>query len=86
MDQIADERFEKFKKSVEQYGTRMTQQEVADMFRMNIRDVARVTQLANCHNTRKITGENVRKGEAMKPIVIADELQFLDKYPIENFR
>ena len=43
-------------------------------------------QLANCHNTRKITGENVRKGEAMKPIVIADELQFLDKYPIENFR
>lgn len=79
------ERFEKFKKIVEQYGTRMIQQEVADMFRMNIRDVARVTQLANCHNTRKITGENVRKGEAMKPIVIADELQFLDKYPIENF-
>ena len=70
----------------EDCGTRMTQQEVADMFRMNIRDVARVTQLANCHNTRKITGENVRKGEAMKPIVIADELQFLDKYPIENFR
>lgn len=42
MDQIADERFEKFKKIVEQYGTRMTQQEVADMFRMNIRDVARL--------------------------------------------
>ncbi len=57
MDQIADERFEKFKKIVEQYGTRMTQQEVADMFRMNIRDVARVTQLANCHIPEKLQGK-----------------------------
>lgn len=45
-----------------------------------------ITQLDNCHNTRKVTCENVRKGEAMIPIIFADQLYFLDQYPIENFR
>ena len=53
---------------------------------MNKRHVAMVTQLDDCHNTRKITRENVRKGEAMHPIIFADQLHFLDKYPIENFK
>ncbi|MBO5161723.1 MAG: hypothetical protein J6B69_05900 [Lachnospiraceae bacterium] len=86
MDQIANERFEKYNEIVKKYEKRMTQQEVADMFGMNKRHVAMVTQLDDCHNTRKITRENVRKGEAMHPIIFADQLHFLDKYPIENFK
>ena len=86
MDQIADERFEKYDRIVEKYEKRKTQQEVADMYGMNKRHVAKVTQLDNCHNTRKVTCENVRKGEAMIPIIFAYQLYFLDKYPIENFR
>ena len=55
MDQIADERFEKYDRIVEKYEERKTQQEVADMYGMNKRHVAKVTQLDNCHNTRKVT-------------------------------
>ena len=54
MDQIADERFEKYDRIVEKYEERKTQQEVADMYGMNKRHVAKVTQLDNCHNTRKV--------------------------------
>ena len=86
MDQITDERIEKYDRIVQKYEETPTQREVADMYGMNKRHVAKVTQLDNCHNTRKVTCENVRKGEAMIPIIFAYQLYFFDKYPIENFR
>lgn len=76
MDQIVNERFEKYDRIIEKYEERKTQQEVANMYGMNKRHVAKVTQLDNCHNTRKITCENVRKGEAMIPIIFCRAIVF----------
>lgn len=81
MDQITDERFEKYDRIVEKYEERRTQREVADMYGMNKRHVAKVTQLDNCHNTRKVTCENVRKGEAMIPIIFCIPIIFFRQIP-----
>ena len=52
---------------------------------MGKNDVAKVTKLNNCKHTRKVTEENRKKGDMIRPLTTASDYDFLDKYPIENF-
>lgn len=81
-----DERRLKNNRIVKEYDKRKSQKEVAEMLGMSIQDVSYVTQLNNYRYTRKITPENRKDGEKNIPTIALEELNFLDKYPIENFQ
>ena len=85
MDKVYEERKFKIDRIIEEYDKRKTQKEVADLFRMDLNDVAIVTKNHNYIHTRKITQDNRKKGELINLITVLDDYKFLDKYPIENF-
>jgi DNA-directed RNA polymerase specialized sigma subunit len=83
---IMEERNFKIDRILEEYGKRMTQEEVAQKLGMDIKDVSKVTRLSNHRHTRKITSENRREGEKIAAFTNLKECDFLDKYPLENFQ
>lgn len=85
MENINQDRADKFLRVIEEYEKRKTQKEIADMFDMNIEHVSWVTQAKNNSHTRKITPENIRPGEKINPFVDLNDFEFLDKYPLKNF-
>ena len=86
MQQIYKERKYKIDRIIGEYNNRKTQQEIADLFGMSIKEVAFVTQNHNYCHTRKIDQENIREGEYINPIILYDNYQFLDKYSIAKFQ
>lgn len=84
-DKINDREF-KITRIKEEYDKRKTQKEVADMFKMNIKHVSMVTQKNNYIHTRKITQENRKENETINAFTYYDEYEFLDQYPIGNFK
>ena len=85
MGNIYEERKRKIERIIEEYDKRKTQAEIAKEFSINERYVSLVTQENNYRHTRKITQENIKEGEKIKPILLMDYFKFLDKYPMENF-
>ena len=83
---IIEERALKADKIIEEYAKRKTQDEVADLFGMTTEHVSKVTQKCDFRHTRKITEENIRPGECISPIIDYEKLNFLDKYPMQNFQ
>lgn len=83
---LYEERIRKVERIVEEYEKRKTQQEVADMFGMNVDEVGDITRLYDFKHTRKVSQDNIRKGESISPLISVDELKFLDNYPIQNFQ
>ena len=86
MQNLTDERKFKNDKIMEAYLKRNDQNDIAKMFSMEVSDVALVTKANNCTHTRMITLENRRENEFIKPLLCFDELEFLDQYPLENFK
>ena len=84
-DIIADREY-KNNRILEEYNKRKTQIEVAEMFQMDVKHVSRVTQENNYRHTRKITQENRKEHEVIKPVTFFGDFEFLDQYPIENFK
>lgn len=85
MNEKYNERKYKIDRIIEEYDKRRTQQEIADMFKMDLKDVAFVTKDNNYIHTRKVTPENRREGEYINPVTVMDDYKFLDNYPVENF-
>lgn len=83
---VIEERAYKIDRILEEYDKRKTQQEVAAMFNMSKDHVSWVTQRCNYKHTRKITPENIKPEERISPIINYKEFEFLDQYPIENFK
>lgn len=81
-----DNREFKIQRILEEYDKRKTQKEVAEMFSMEIKHVSWVTQENNYKHTRKITQENRKEDELIRPIIYLGDFAFLDKYPVENFK
>lgn len=86
MDKIYEERKFKVERILEEYDKRKTQNEVAEMFGMSIEHVSWVTQENNYKHTRKITEENRKKDEVIRPVIFWNQFEYLDQYPIENFK
>lgn len=86
MQELIKDRAFKIDRILEEYDKRKTQKEVAEIFSMNIVHISWVTQKCNYKHTRKITQENRREDELIYPLLLLDEFEFLDQYPIENFR
>lgn len=86
MNEIYEERKYKIERIIEEYDKRKTQMEVAEIFHMNPKHVSWVTQQNDYKHTRKITPENIKEGESISPIIEYEEFEYLDQYPIENFR
>lgn len=85
MGNIYDDRKLKVERILEEYDKRKTQNEVAEMFGMDSTHVSWVTQENNYKHTRKITQENIKENEKIKPAIFYDDFEFLDKYPTSNF-
>ena len=83
---LYEERIRKVERIVEEYAKRKTQQEVAGMFGMSVDEVGDITRLYDYKHTRKVSQDNIRKGESISPLISVDELKFLDNYPIQNFQ
>ena len=76
----------KMDRIVDEYKEREnTQEDIAEKFKMSVRDIAKVTQTKNYHHTTKTTIENAKDDEKINPIISLDDMKFLDKYPKENF-
>lgn len=86
MQEFVKDRAYKIDRILEEYDKRKTQMEVAEMFSMDKRHVSWVTQENNYKHTRKITQENRKENELIKPILLLDDFEFLDQYPVENFK
>ena len=86
MDKIYEERKFKVERILEEYDKRKTQNEVAEMFGMSTEHVSWVTQENNYKHTRKITEENRKKDEVIRPVIFWNQFEYLDQYPIENFK
>lgn len=82
---LNEERSLKLDKIKEVYDQRNTQEFIAEKFKMDISDVsAALIRLGYIH-TRKKNLDNLKPGELVNPIIMLDELEFLDKYPLNNF-
>ena len=81
-----DKRPEKAKKIIEEYMKRETQQGVGNKFGMSEKEVRKVTQEFNFKHTRRVTPENRRPEETINPFAHYNKLDFLDNYPLENFK
>lgn len=81
-----EDRSYKIDRILEEYNKRGIQKEVAEMFNMKEEEVSKVTRLNNYWHTRKITPENKRPGEKISLFTHLDDYEFLDKYPIEDFK
>ena len=86
MNTVNEERKYKVERILEEYDKRKTQLEVAEMFGIEERYVSWVTQEFNYRHTRKITEENRKEGEIIRPIIEYSKFSYLDQYPIENFK
>lgn len=86
MDKIYEERKFKVERILEEYDKRKTQNEVAEMFGMSSTHVSWVTQENNYKHTRKITEENRKEDEMIRPVIFWNQFEYLDQYPIENFK
>ncbi len=86
MGTLINDRAFKIDRILEEYDKRKTQKEVAEMFDMSITHVSWVTQQNDYKHTRKITDENIKPGESISPIIDYKEFEYLDQYPIENFK
>lgn len=84
-EKVMKDRSFKKDKIMEEYDARNIQKDIAEKFNMSKNDVAKVTKLNNCKHTRKVTEENRKKGDMIRPLTTASDYDFLDKYPNENF-
>ena len=84
MDLYAQRSF-KIKKIDELYAQRNTQEFTAQRYGMDINDVREVLKTLNYSNTRKKEHHNLKEGELINPIIMLDELRFLDSYGLNNF-
>lgn len=82
---VIEERALKVNRILEEYDKRKIQLEVAEMFKMSIKHVSRVTQRCNYIHTRKVTPENIKPKDSISPIIDYEKFEFLDQYPIQNF-
>lgn len=85
MDAILQERKSKIDKIRMEYDNRKTQEEIAQLLKMPVADVAKVTQALNYRHTRKATPENRKENERLHPFIDYNEFGFLDAYPLDNF-
>lgn len=86
MGNLISDRVIKVDRILEEYDKRKTQKEVAEMFNMDIKHVSWVTQQNDYKHTRKISSENIKPGESVSPIIDYNDFEYLDRYPIENFK
>ena len=86
MQNIMDSRKYKIERIIQEYDKRKTQKEVADMFLMDVKHVSWVTQEHNYKHTRKVTQENRKENELINGVIRFDDFEYLDQYPIENFK
>lgn len=84
--QKSDERKYKVERILEEYDKRNSQEDIARKFGIRAEHVSWVTQMNGYKHTRKITPENRRENEKITPVIFYDDFDFLDVYPIENFK
>lgn len=70
---------------LEEYNKRKSQKKITEEFGMSRTHVSWVTQKNNIYHTLNINEDNPT-GQPLKPEYCADDFNFLDKYPIENFQ
>lgn len=78
---INEERFRKFGIIIELYKKRgYSQENIAQKLKIPKKIVEDATQLANYFHGIKITPENLKEGQTIKPVIFAEDLTFLDPY------
>ena len=85
MNEIYEERKEKINRILEEYSKRKSQNAIAKMFNMSPKHVSWVTQENNYFHTLDLTQCNPNN-RVINPIIFYDNFEYLDQYPIENFR
>lgn len=85
MNEIYEERKEKINRILEEYSKRKSQNAIAKMFNMSPKHVSLVTQENNYFHTLDLTQCNPNN-RVINPIIFYDNFEYLDQYPIENFR
>lgn len=85
MDTVLQERKIKIDKIRTEYDKRKTQEEIAQLLKMSVADVEKVTQALNYRHTRKVTPETRKENELLNPIIDYNEFGFLDAYSLDKF-
>lgn len=85
MKQIYEERKIKINRILEEYLKRKSQNMIAEMFNMSPKHVSWVTQQNNYFHTLDLKQCNPNN-KAINPIIFYEDFEYLDKYPIENFK
>ncbi|MBE6068075.1 MAG: hypothetical protein E7211_10365 [Clostridium lundense] len=81
---LYEQRLFKIRKIEELY-KRNIQEFISQKYKMNPNDVRKVLSLLNYSYTRKKDHENLKPGELINPIIMLDNLEFLDRYELNNF-
>lgn len=85
MDEIYEQRKKKIDRILEEYSKRKSQNAIAKMFHMSTKHVSLVTQENNYFHTLDLTQCNPNN-RAINPVIFYGKFEYLDQYPIENFR